>query len=158
MQNVYRVAVRGIVMVQRRGRKGTRRGRAYARRAGGYVRRGGNKVLSAFGFTKSGFKASNAIITGGVLYSLVAPATALPEASPLGIMMGRGAYATQKMEQRAMNAAAALAWNTLGVNYMGTTGNASTKGIGGLAVGSGILLKMGAKVINPLLAGSPVKL
>jgi len=129
--------------------------RAAGRRAKGMF----SKPTRFLGFKKDGFHVSDALIAGG----LIVPAfmrvnSSIPSA--VGILRGEGTYGTQPWNDRMMNALNAYCINTLGVETNGKplTG-ATNPGIGGIAVGSGLVLKfVGNSFANRMMKGSAVKL
>lgn len=137
-------------------KKGTR-SKQYGRQAYGAVRRGGSRIMRMFGVGRSSFHVSNAIIMGGVVATAILPATSDPNSSVVGILSGSGSFAGQPLSQRLQNAANAAMVVGLGRGAPGTTYGVY-KGAGGLLVVSGAGMKIAGKFVNPLMAGSPVKL
>lgn len=131
-------------------------GKRFARRAGSLL----SKPAKLLGFKGDGFHVSDAVIAGGVAATALLPAIkGSPESSPVGIMLGRGAYAGQKIETRMINALNSACINGLGVEITGQPlSTAANPGIGGMAVGAGVAMKIGAKFVNPFMRGSLVKL
>lgn len=145
----------GINMVFKKGKKGGKR--RYGRRFAGGVRRGGSRVLRAFGINKSSFHVSNAVIMGGAIATMVLPATSDPNSSVIGILSGKGTYATQTWAQRMENAGNAAMVVGLGKGKAGTT--YTNVGTGGALVVGGLGMKIVGKFTNgPFFAGSPIKL
>lgn len=143
-------------------RRNRRRGRRYGRRFARAARSGGSKVMRMFGFSKGGFRVSNAVIIAGALVPAVVPAQSVANSSPIDVLTGKYNSALT-MGQRVSLALASYAYTGLGyktllVNVHGGSPNAYTGGLGVVGVGSGVALKFAGKFINPMMAGSPVKL
>lgn len=156
--------------MSRKGRKSGGR-RNYGRRAAGAVRRGGNKVLRAFGINKGSINVGKTVMG----LSVVVPAF-IPSAfdgttyqSPIGCLTGAGGFSGDSFVTRMQRGLACYTWNTIGyrlpmVGFLGSntsapTGLATTaRGLGGMALLGGAGLTLAGKFINPMLAGSAVKL
>ena len=140
-------------MARRRGRKGGRR--YFGRRARRSVGRALTMGPRMFGFTKSGFKASRAIMAGSALATTFVPAYGNESAISQ-------IFKTQPLESKIKGALACMLWTGLGWNVPAlsgnTTGKAETKAICGMGVAAGAGLAIAGKMINPMLRGSPVKL
>ena len=109
-----------------------------------------------FGFSKSGFKVSRAIMAGSAVMTPFIPAYG--GQSAVNCLM-KPNYPLQSKLKEALGC---MLWVGLGQNVQALTGNttgqAETKGITGMGVVAGVGVGLAGKFVNPMLRGSPVKL
>ena len=115
-------------------------------------------MMRAIGVSKTGIHAGKMLIAGSLAISPFIEART--GYSAFDYLVGKDNAAGQPMGKRIQNAAASILYVTIGSEALFDTPGSVTKNraICGMGVAAGAGITMAGKFVNPMLAGSAVKL